>query len=188
MMANTSILARRHIRLLALAALSGDTFSQVTIESPGDWDTPPDDLPAILLRSPDDRKVSMSKGQPTFSTTVTIEIEARVSGITAESAQDAIEALCFAIETALFSSYDLTGAASLVACDTRTEVTADGRVHFGAARMTLQAELPESFDAFKPGDPVELMDFGLVFPAGQPYDSTGNHINPFFASSFGTAG
>ena len=187
-MANTSILARRHIRLLALAALTGDTFSQVTIDSPGDWDTPPEDLPAILLRSPDDRKVSLSKGQPTFSTTVGIEIEARVSGMTAESAQDAIEALCFAIESALFSSYDLTCAAALVSCDTRTEVSADGRVHFGAARMTLQAELPESFDAFKPGDPVDLGDFGLVFTADQAYDSTGNHPNPMFASSHDVAG
>lgn len=187
-MANSSILARRHIRLLALAALSGDTFSQVTIDSPGDWDTPPEDLPAILLRSPDDRKVSISKGQPTFSTTVSIEIEARVSGLTAESAQDAIEELCFAIETALFSSYELTGAAALVACDTRTEVTADGRVHFGAARMILQAELPENFDAFKPGDPVDLGDFGLVFTAGQAYDSTGNHPNPMFSSNQDVAG
>src|SRR5471032_1844846 len=184
-MANTSILARRHIRLLALAALAGEVFAGVTIESPGDWDTPPEDLPAILLRAPDDRKVSLSKGQPSFTTTVSIEIEARVSGTTAESAQDAIEALSFAIETALFSNYDLTGAANLVACDTRMEITADGRTHFGAARMILQAELPENFDAFKNGDPVELMDFGLVFTAGQPYDTTGTHPNPFFASSLG---
>lgn len=188
MMANTSILARRHLRQLALAALSGAAFTGVAIESPGDWDTAPEDLPAILLRAPDDRKASLSKGQPTFTTTVSIEIEARVSGTTAETAQDAIEALCFAIETALFSSYDLTCAASLVSCDTRAEITADGRVHYGAARITLQAELSENFDAFKPGDPVELRDFGLVFTAGQPYDATGAHVNPLLASNISAPG
>ena len=180
-MADATMLARRQLRLAALAALTGDQFAGITIESPGDWSTPPDAMPAILLRAADERKESIAKGPPQFTSTIGIEIEARVSGKTAAAAQDSIEALCYTIEMALLTNYDLMRLVSQVASvDSRTEVTSEGRIHFGGARMLFSYEVPEMFDTFITGQPVPLASFGLHFDAGAPFDATGVYENPLF--------
>lgn len=190
-MATALMLARRQVRLAALAALSGDAFAGVTIDSPGDWNTPPELLPAVLLRAPDDRKESIGKGAPQFTSTCTIEIEARVGEKTAARAQDSIEALCLAIEMALLTNNDLIRIVSqVVSVESRTEISAEGRVHFGGSRMLFAFEVPEMFDSYgtpgaMPGEPlaglpVPLTSFGLHFDAGSPFDRTGNYPDARF--------
>ena len=185
------MLARRQIRLAALAALTGEQFAGVAIESPGDWNTSPEDLPAILLRAPDDRKESIGKGAPQFTSTCTIEIEARVGELTDTAAQDSIEGLCLAIEMALLTNNDLLRIINqVVSVESRTEISSDGRIHFGGARMLFAFEVPEMFDSFgapgaMPGDPlaglpVPLTSFGLHFDAGAPFDRTGNYPDARF--------
>lgn len=183
------MLARRRVRLAALAALTGDSFIGVTIDSPGDWNTPPEGVPAILLRAPDDRKESIGRGAPQFTTSCSVEIEARVGAVTEGEAQDAIEALCFSIEMALLTNDALIRIINQVASvDTRTEVSADGRIHYGGARMVFVFEMPEMFDSFgidasSPGWPTPLTSFGLHFDAGAPFDATGTYPNPFLAAT-----
>lgn len=180
-MADPTMLARRQLRLAAVAALTGDQFAGIAIDSPGDWATPPDAMPAILLRAADERKESIGKGAPQFTSTIGIEIEARVRATTAAGAQDAIEALCYAIEMALLTNYDLMRIVNQVASvDSRTEVTSEGRTHFGGARMLFSYEVPEMFDTFMTGQPVPLTGFGLHFDAGAPFDATGIYENPLF--------
>ena len=185
MMAAELMLARRQIRLAALAALTGEQFANVSIESPGDWNTPPEDLPAILLRAPDDRKESIGKGPPQFTSTCTIEIEARVGELTDTAAQDSIEGLCLAIEMALLTNIDLIRIINqVVSVESRTEISSDGRIHFGGARMLFAFEVPEMFDSFgapgaPPGAPlsglpVPLYGIGLHLDTGAPFDATGN--------------
>ena len=180
-MANQTMLARRQIRLAALAALTGASFTGVTIESPGDWSTPPEALPAILLRATDDRKESITKGQPEFTTTVSIEIDARVGATDPSAAQDAIEAICYSIEMALMTNYALISIVNQVASvDTKMEISSDGKIHFGGARMTVNFEVPEMFDPFETTPPPALTSFGLHFDAGAPFDATGTYSNLLF--------
>jgi len=180
-MADQTMLARRQIRLAALAALTGASFAGVVIDSPGDWSTPPEALPAILLRATDDRKESITKGQPEFTTTISLEIEARVGAVDDAAAQDAIEALCYAIEMALLTNYALISIVNQVASfDTKMEISSDGKIHFGGARMTVNFEVPEMFDPFATVLPPALTSFGLHFDAGSPFDSTGTYANPLF--------
>ncbi len=190
MMTAETMLARRQIRLAALAALAGNQFTGVTIDSPGDWATPPEALPAILLRAPDDRKESITKGAPEFTTTCGIEIEARVGAADAAAAQDAIEALCYAVEMALFTNTALMRIVSQVSSvDSRTEITSDGKIHFGGAKMLFSFEVPEMFDSYGQFDtsvgeqPVVLTSFGLHFDAGAPFDATGTYANPMFPAT-----
>ena len=183
-MADQPMLARRQIRLAALAALSGPAFAGVTVESPGDWSTPPEALPALLLRAPEEHKESINKGMPEFTTTVTIEIEARVGATDPAEAQDAIEALCYTVEMALLTSDGLIRIVNQVASlATRMEISSNGKIHFGAAVMTVNFEVPEMFDPFVTNAPLALTSFGLHFDAGAPFDATGTYANPAFPAN-----
>lgn len=183
-MADSMMLSRRLIRLAALEALGGVAFAGVCIESPGDWSTPPEALPSILLRSTDERKESITRGAAEFTTTISIEIEARVGAEDASTAQDAIEALCYAIESALLTNYGLIAIVNqVVSFDTKMEISSDGKIHFGGARMTINFEVPEMYDAFLLAAPPALMSFGLHFDAASPFDSTGTYASPFFPAT-----
>lgn len=180
-MVNQSMTAGRQIRLAALAALYCDALAGVTIESPGDWSTPPEALPAILMRTASDRKESITRGAPEFTTTSTIEIEARVGAASASTAQDAIEALCYAIEQSLLTNQALIRLCNqVVSYDTRIEISADGQIHFGGAAIQVGFELPEMYDPFERRAPPALTRFGLHFDAASPFDATGNYPSPAF--------
>lgn len=182
-MADSPMLARRLIRLAALDALKSDTdLAGVNIESPGDWTTPPSKLPAILMRSPSDRKESIAKTSPEFTTNVIIEIEARDDAKNPEEAQDNIEDLCFKIEQALLTNYGLIRLINQVASvDTKTEISADGKIHFGAAMMIFTFELPEMFE---PVTQFQTLDnVQLHADMQSPFDPSGTYTNPPFPSS-----
>ncbi len=186
-MAGQTILARRQVRLAALAALNGANLG-ATIDSPGDWSTPPDRLPAILLRAPSDRKESVAKTQPEFTTTVALEIEARVGANTAEAAQDRLESLGAAIEQALFTNHDLIALLQQVASvDTRTEITAEGRAHIGMLKMVVDLELFEAFDPFAVAAPPALTSVGIHVDMANPFDANGTYANPPFPDAVSPA-
>jgi hypothetical protein len=138
-------LARRQLRLAALAALQGANLG-ATIDSPGDCVTQTENLPAILLRATRSNKDPILRGPPEYTTTISLEIEARASGSTATAAQDAIEVLDLAIEQALLTNYALTALVQQFTIDTETEITSNGRVHFGATKMMIRCEVFEAFD------------------------------------------
>lgn len=179
-MADQTILARRQVRLAALAALQGANLG-ATIECPGDWTTPPDILPAILLRTPRDRKESIARSQPDFTTTVTLELEARIEASSAVAAQDAIEALGYNIEQALFTSVGLIALLQQVASvDTETEISSDGRRHLGGIRMTIALEL---FEAFEPAPGIALTSIGIHADMGNPFDPTATYAGSLFPAA-----
>lgn len=187
-MADQPMLARRQIRLAALAALSGAAFAGVAIDSPGDWATPSEALPAILLRATDDRKEAISRGQPDFTTTVTLELEVRVGAANASAAQDKIEALCYSIETALLTNYALISIINQVTSyDTRMEISSDGKIHFGGAKITINFELPEMFDPFAVTLPPDLITASIHVDMLAPFDATGTYANPPFPAAIVTA-
>ncbi|WP_317201481.1 hypothetical protein [Janthinobacterium sp.] len=183
-MADLTIAARRQVRLAVLAALEGGGTG-AAIQSPGDWDTPPSKLPAILMRAPGDRKEGIAHGQTSFTTTVTVEMEARVEAATAEIAQDALEALCYAIECAILTNHGLISIVQkVVSVDTVSDVTAEGRRQLGGAMMTFVFELVEVFDPFlqSPVQPVAvaLEEVQLHQDMLGTYDPSGTYDNPPF--------
>lgn len=177
------ILARRQIRLAALDALKA-AMPAMEIQSPGDWNTPPEVLPAILLRVTGDRKAAVAKSQPNFETTVTLEIEAKVEEATAEDAQDQIDALGARIEHVLFTNHALNSLISnWASVETRTGVSAEGKMHIGAFKMLVNLECFEEFDAFAeiPAPALEGVDIHL--DTASPFDATGTYANPPFPAA-----
>lgn len=191
------MLARRQLRLAALAAINGIKTAAgiVTVDSPGDWSTPPEAMPAVLLRNSRDRKDSVNKGMPEFTTTITLEIEARVEAVDSSTAQDNIEALVYNIENALFTDYNVISMIQQIASvDSEIEITADGRRHLGGVKMSIVFEM---FEAFDPAAPLPVLSqWPVVQPATtgltdveinvdliQPFDANGTYANPPFPAS-----
>jgi len=188
-MADQPMLARRQVRLAAVAALNAGALG-TEVDSPGDWSTPPDGFPAILLRVPSDRKESKQMGQPEFDTTIVVEIEARVAANSASDAQDAIEAFCYRIEQLLLTDFELVKIVQRVtSVDTSTTISAEGRVHIAEAKMSFAFEVFEAFDPFDPFDPFDQSDpppitsFGIHVDAINVADPTGTYPNAPFPSS-----
>lgn len=157
-MADAQMTARRQVRLAVLAALQGAGLG-CQIESPGDWTTPPEKLPAILMRATADRKQGAMPGQSEFTTSVTIQIEARIEAGDAGRAQDAIEALSYDIECAVLTNYEVLRIVQQVASvDTTVEISSNGMQHLAGVAMSFAFEVFEFFDPFtqSPNQPVAM--------------------------------
>jgi hypothetical protein len=140
------ISAARLLRLAVIQALQ--TVPGInSLQSPGQWPTAPNKLPAILVRAPRRAKESKNKGQPSFDTTVYVEIEARLEADTQEQAQDLVEGLEYTIENALLTSYWLVSVVqSFVSFETEAEVNVEAAPYIGGLKMTVGMEVFESFD------------------------------------------
>jgi len=165
------ILAQRQLRLAMktiLTALVG-----VETQSPGDWDTPSEQLPEIKVRAADGRKTSVARGPAGYTSNVGIEVLARVSAETGEAAQDAIEALGVRIEDAAMTAPHLIEwlqQIASVACS--TTITASGRDHIGEMRWTFDCETFETFERpdVAPEEYVELRRMLVNIDTLRPFD------------------
>jgi len=179
------MLARRQLRLAAQDALTAAKLGAV-IDAPGDWVTQPEKMPAVLMRATRGSKVPMTAGPAQFTTTVTVELESRVVASTAPAAQDAIDALDQLVEVALFTNPQFVGITQRIYVETETEVTAEGRNHFGATKWAIRCECVDAFDpiwdapeALQPvGAPLEGMD--LHADLVNVYDATGTYLSAAF--------
>lgn len=179
------MLARRDLRLRLQAVIT--VLAGVTVESPGDWETAPSALPEIKLRVPAERKVSKGRLMPTFDTTVSMELIARVQGRTASEAQDAIDDLCNKVERAILgapSFIEVLQQVSMV--DSRVRVTAEGEQHLGEAHLMFACETFEVFDAIEidPTLAAELRQMLLTFDTAGPFDP-GSLQTPVVATDVG---
>lgn len=183
-----SMLVRRQLRLLAVALITSETGIQV--ESPGDWATPPSKLPSIKLRSPGDRKVSITRAMPEFTTTVTLEIMATVSGNTQGEAQDAIEDLGQQIEAAIFAGQPIVQLCQqFTSSNAEVDISADGETHIARMRMTIECETFESFEPtqLNPADYPALKQLVVNVDTAGPFDALGTYPTPPFPDSVATA-
>jgi hypothetical protein len=157
------MLARRLLRLAAVKVLQVKV-TDATVQSPGNWATPAQKLPALLVRVQDERKASKNRGMPEFDTTCTLQVEGRLQADTPEDAQDAIEDLCFRVEEALLKCYWLNYAIveQFAGITTRMEVTSEGKGHLGGFLMELECQ---TFEAF---DPTETYPDGTTWPLDDP--------------------
>lgn len=191
------MLARRQLRLAVVAALNAiQTSAQIaTIDSPGDWTTPPEKMPAVLVRNAHERKESIQKGMAEFTTTASIEIEARLQAVSSSAAQDEIEALGYLLENAILTNYSVIGMVSQVASvDTQTEISSDGSQHLGGIKMTFSFEMPEMYDPTAtppllttwpvvPAQTVPLTNFTLTGDLINIFDPNGIYVGTLFPNS-----
>ena len=179
-----STIARRQIRGLMQAALTA--FTGVKVESPGDWLSQSPEMPSIKIRCGTDRKVSRAKGPPAFTTTVLVELMARVQANSAVEAQDALDELCAGIEDGIFGNANLLRYISQFSTvTTTTMLTAEGKTHFGAVEMSIECELFESFDPvdISPTALDSLQQFNVHLDMAQPFDATGTYGGSIFPDS-----
>jgi hypothetical protein len=183
------MLARRQIRLAALAALQGAALGAF-IYTPGNLTSQPEKLPAVLLRAARGGKEPFTAASCDYTSTVQLEIESRVAGYSGEEAQDGIDALDAAIEQALLTNSAFTGLTQRIHVDVETEITAEGRLNFGATKWLLRCELVEVFDPVfgvpasvppvaVPLDGIDLhVDLAGTFDANGTYPMPGPFIYP----------
>jgi hypothetical protein len=172
--ARQPMLARRQLRLAVVAALQA--IPGLNVQSPGDWNTPPAQLPAALVRTSNDRKDAQGTQQPEFTTAVSVDILLRVQAITQAAAQDALEALGYQVEKALFTNYAIVGMLSRISSvDTDTEITAEGSAQFGRASIRMVGECFESFDSTE-ADPAPSA-WPVVPAPTVPLESVGVHAD-----------
>ncbi len=186
------MIARRQVRLAAVAALQALNLRLLT---PGDLPTQSGALPEIKVRTDGDTKVSLTRAMPEFTTTVHLVVEIKVSAGTEEGAQDTLELLCYNAEMALLNNYALIGISQQISSiETTSEISAEGRVHFGEARMRLSVETFETFDPTSTPplastwppitDPIEaLTSMGIHLDMADPYDPAGTYTGSLFPSS-----
>lgn len=140
------------LRLAAVAAITRiQTSGHIqTFDSPGDWNTPPEALPAVRMRCGDEHMESMNKGQANFKTTVPLEVEGRVSATTQEAAQDAIDLLYYNVQNALLGDPNIVSMMEQLTVSVQFEITADAKLHFGGFKARIDVLMAEEFDQFDP--------------------------------------
>lgn len=166
-----SILARTAIRQAAVAGITA--IAGITVDSPGDWAVETDRMPNIKLRCTSERKQSNAKSVPNFTTMVTIELIASLQALTDAAAQDAIEALGFSIENALFTYQPLiTLLSQIQSVSTDTEITAQGEQHIARIRMSVDCETFEVFDPalINPGNYPAFSEVVINADTASPFD------------------
>lgn len=183
MTAPTPILARRQVRVAALAALN--SLVGVTVESPPATATAPRQLPHVGLRCGTERKVAEGKRLAKFTTTAPLEVIARVSSSTKEGAQDDLEALAARIEVALFGSVDLVGLVQQMNVTTTTEISAEGSTFLGGMEMSIDCELYEVFDPVQlnPDSYPALQGVNVHVDTQRPFDANGIYAATPFPDS-----
>lgn len=178
-MADATMLARRQVRLAVVAALEGwlaPLAIGVMVASPGIWPTQQSKLPWVGVRVPDEAKEGKGPNQPAFDTTISLEVEGRISATTDTAAQDAIEGLGYAIEMAILCNVaTIQIIQQVVSVNSTIEITADGKQHFGAVKMIWSFQVYEVFDpTITPQGTLDaLTSMGIHLDMLAPYDPTG---------------
>lgn len=146
--------SRRQIEAYATQALiAANTIAGANVAHPRDWPTRPEDLPAISVQAPRERKSGMMAGQLEFTTTITLVVIGRLAGTEPAAVDDALDELSAQIEQALMLSADLAACVQkFESIDTQSSVTSDGKYHIGEVGVVFELSL---YQAFGPsGDPL----------------------------------
>lgn len=182
--------ARRQLRLAIVAELQA--IEGVTVASPGDWPSPQEKLPALLVNAPTEQKTALNKRLPEFNTVISISVQGQVTAATAEAAQDAIEDLAYQVENAVLLGYWVNAMIEqFVSVQTLTECKADGGRQLATFVMTFAAQTFESFDptvaapqasTWPPADPVivPFEEVQMHLDTVSPFDASGTYANPPF--------
>lgn len=168
------MLARRQYRLAVLAALAPVCD---LVKSPGNWPTPWEKLPALLVSTPTESKQSQGNNGPaSFTTSASLVIQGQVSGKTPEETQDALDALCYAVENAVLKDYWVNAMIQqFSSVNTATEISSENSKHTGGFHMTIVGEMYEAFDPFI--EPATSTPWPPAAPTTVPLDGQDIHLD-----------
>lgn len=186
------MMARRLLRLAVVGVLKDRLDASVFLASPGNWPTPGEKLPAVLVKVPSEQKQSINKGLPEFTTTLTLQVEGRLQADTPEAAQDAIEDLGYQVEEAILKGFWIRQIIQQFASvTTDIEINSDGKGHLAGFRMVISCETFEVFDStvtapdgttWPLSDPVlgPLQGVDIHMDAVSPFDASGTYTGSDF--------
>lgn len=183
-----TLLARRMLRLAVMDTLIRCRLvddSDKSLQSPGDRPTPTGKIPVILVKTPDERKDSVTlNGPPTFNTICYVQVEAKLLETTAERAQDRIEFLGFLIENAVLRDVKMQEVVQKFdSVETKTEVNAEGEAHLGAITVTFGFQVFELFtpdEALTWNNITDLAQLFLTLDTAWPFDKDGTYPITFY--------
>ncbi|WP_227105149.1 hypothetical protein [Chromobacterium rhizoryzae] len=142
------------------ALLQANTLAGQKVYAPRDLPTTPASMPLILVQTPLERKVSLGRHAPLFTTTATVAVNARVQGATVQQVEADLETLCEQIEEAVLTDYTVLKMVQQVAAvDTEIDVTSESRSHLGEAWIRFDMEFPQ---AYRPTITQPLTDMELT--------------------------
>ncbi|MEA2756950.1 MAG: hypothetical protein QOJ54_3239 [Aliidongia sp.] len=172
------------IRRLAVAALKNAVAAgviigpgPVTIDSPGDWNTPSEAMPVILVRTGLQKKTAKAMQLTEFESLIALEIQVQLQDKSAKLAQDWIEMMGAGVEQALYSDLALLGSGSaglierIAAVEAETRINSNGKLHIAELDFRIWCQTLEIFGP-PPGVP-------LVQIEGAVNDTAGNQIAAF---------
>jgi hypothetical protein len=141
---------RTTLRASAVTTLQGQTDANYRVYSPRDWPTQTLTYPAILVRTPGERKQNISPrmGPPEFDSIITLTVLGRVEATSEYLAETALEALSEQIENALLTngyfiySNQIQQFASV---DTSMDVRSESEMHYGECVVNFQVEIRQVF-------------------------------------------
>jgi hypothetical protein len=101
----TDGLSRKEDELLAIRTLlAANTIAADRVFEPRPWPATTDLFPMVIASAPRDRKISLTRGQLQFLTTISLAVVGRVAAVSAEDAQLALDYLAGETEEALFTT------------------------------------------------------------------------------------
>ena len=111
----------------------------------------PDQLPAVTLSMPGEVKTSQGRGAPKFLTVPHMQIEARVTGPTAELAVAELDNLVEQIELATLANSNVVNVCQqFPSVETRVRVDGDAGSIIATATIIMQVEFYQTYDPATP--------------------------------------
>jgi hypothetical protein len=154
-------ISRAQLRELAVAALqAADTLAGQAVYTAKNFPAKPDKFPMLVVQSPIEHKDGLVRGVPQFNTVVTLAVNARIGGTSAQVMETQLDLLCTQVEAALLCSHDfMAPVQQVVSVDTQFGVFAEGEVLVGEAQVVLGCEV---FQLYEPGPGIPLAEIGLI--------------------------
>jgi hypothetical protein len=179
-------LMRDMLRQMTVAALkAADTDAGDNIFSPGDWPSDSDAMPALLISCKRERKESMTRAQPNFTTTAYIRVDARLEDTNEGDAQDSMNALCDQVEQAILTNHDIIEQLQQISSvETQMDIVSEGGKHVAQAVIEFGMEFYQSQeDYYAPVNPPQLNEITVQADLTNHFDPSGTYPDPAFPDS-----
>ena len=140
------------IRNAAVSTLkAANTLAGDSVYSPLDWPTQQGKYPALIVRTPKERKDNSAtrSGPPQFFSVITLAIVGRVEEKTEALAEEALETLSDQIENALLTNAQFivaNGIQQFTFVETSMEVRSESEMHYGETVVQFGIEVFQMYE------------------------------------------
>lgn len=155
----TPVLGRTALMLDAQALLlAAPTNAGSRVYTARDWPVTTPLFPNIRLAMPNERKSSLGRTQPQFTTTATLAIHARCLDATSALAEAQLEILCGQIEAAILTNQETLHLQQFISVDTEARTSSEGAASIAEAMIQIGCEF---YERFKPAPGVPLQQANI---------------------------